>query len=35
MTMLVILLIRRRSGSQEATAVKLRGVLLPRSARAG
>ena len=27
-TMLVILLIRRRSGSQEATAVKLRGVLL-------
>jgi hypothetical protein len=28
LTMLVILLIRRRSGSQEATAVKLRGVLL-------
>ena len=27
-TMLVVLLIRRRSGSQEATAVKLRGVLL-------
>lgn len=27
-TMLVILLIRRRSGSQEATAVKLRGVML-------
>ena len=27
-TMLVILLIRRRTGSQEATAVKLRGVLL-------
>jgi hypothetical protein len=34
-TMLVILLVRRRSGSQEATAVKLRGVLLTALAAGG
>ena len=34
-TMLVILLIRRQSGSQEATAVKLRGVLLSVLAAGG